>query len=509
MGPFDDLSAAPVKSEQWTRSEITLNVASDARNITFGVLSLGGARVQIRDVTITSMRTLPAVTALPAAPRNLSFREGEEGKMPPGWAVVPEPIEEQPAWRAWTNRKECLTASCAVLLSPLGSRADKRFGTLMQSFDASNYRGATVEFRVQVKLKSVQSGDSARVFVRTDPDSDNLLPANFITTSDSREVSGADWMEIAIARKVEPDAARISLGVELEGTGDSLWVDEASFKEVPSVEEPAPTVPETPQAGLSRARHENRQTDLEAPPSVFSAPEDATPDHAQQAKTINAAARLALRYVRNLPDFLCTEVISRAQNEGKKGWRNKDVLAIRVGFEGGEEHYRLLTVNGKPSKASLRSLGGAQTEGEFGSLMEQLFHPHAASFRFDRFETLRGHAVSVYRFEVPLEKSLFRLGVGTKRGLDEALSAYHGFVFIDRESNEVLRIEQIADPPPLFPLVEARSVLDYDHSTVGGQQFLLPVRAEDFMDSATVNSHNMVEFRDYQKFSAEAKIQFE
>jgi hypothetical protein len=497
MGLLDDLSAAPVKSDEWTRSEIILSVAADATNVTFGVLSQGGARVQIRDVSITPMRSLAPLTGLPAAPRNLSFQEGEEGKTPPGWAVEPELVAELNGYHAWTSHKGCVTASCAVLLSPSGAGTDKLFGTLMQSFNASAYRGATVEFHVRVNLQSASPANSAHVFVRSDPDDDNLLPANFITDSDSREVSGADWTEIAIAHRVGQDAARISLGVELEGTGGTLWLDDISFHEVP------------PPVDLTQAHHEIRETDLVIPPPAISAPESAPPDHAQQAKTINAAARLALRYVRNLPDFLCTEVITRAQNQGNKGWRNKDVLAIRVGFERGAERYRLLTVNGKASKASLRSLGGAQTEGEFGSLLEQLFHPHAASFSFNRFESLRGHAVAVYRFEVPLENSLFRLGVGTKRGVNETLSAYNGFVFIDRESNEVLRIEQIADPPPLFPLLGARNVLDYEHSDVGGERYLLPVRAETFVQSTTVTSHNVVEFRDYQKFSAEAKIQFE
>jgi len=82
-------------------------------------------------------------------------------------------------------------------------------------------------------------------------------------------------------------------------------------------------------------------------------------------------------------------------------------------------------VNGKASKASLRSLGGAQTEGEFGSLMEQLFHPHSASFRFERFES-REVIPWLFTGSRSPGKILFSFGARYEAKPERTLSAYYG-----------------------------------------------------------------------------------
>ena len=50
-GFSDNMDDRPVRSSDWTRCEITAEIGDDARFINFGVLSIGGGRVWIDDVS--------------------------------------------------------------------------------------------------------------------------------------------------------------------------------------------------------------------------------------------------------------------------------------------------------------------------------------------------------------------------------------------------------------------------------------------------------------------------
>jgi hypothetical protein len=65
------------------------------------------------------------------------------------------------------------------------------------------------------------------------------------------------------------------------------------------------------------------------------------------------------------------------------------------------------------------------------------------------------------------------------------------------------------DIPPDFPVQQAGTTLDYDYAEIGGQQYILPLRAVVRMRSSKFLSKNEVEFRMYRKFGAEATIKFD
>jgi len=83
-------------------------------------------------------------------------------------------------------------------------------------------------------------------------------------------------------------------------------------------------------------------------------------------------------------------------------------------------------------------------------------------------------------------------------------------LYVDRDTGETLRVNQIADSiPEDFPVTAASTRLDYDFVSVGGRQFLLPLHAEVRLTSREISTRNEVEFRGYRKFSGESKITFE
>ena len=118
----------------------------------------------------------------------------------------------------------------------------------------------------------------------------------------------------------------------------------------------------------------------------------------------------------------------------------------------------------------------------------------------------------VFSFRVPLETSEYRISYGHERSAEQVITVgYSGSIFIDKETNMVVRLKFQADNIPAgFPVQAAFEQLDYDYQKIGDQEFLLPLVAEmrGKVDGKTMY-RNTIEFRMYNRFSADAVIKFD
>ncbi len=127
-------------------------------------------------------------------------------------------------------------------------------------------------------------------------------------------------------------------------------------------------------------------------------------------------------------------------------------------------------------------------------------------------DTLRGRRTIVYEYEVKKQFSHQTLGWGEGGSLkQQTVSGYRGRIWIDRENNRVLRIEDIsAEIDPGFPITAASKLIDYDWVAINEQQHLLPSRAVVELTARdrgqTEQTRNEILFRGYRKFGAEVKI---
>jgi hypothetical protein len=240
-------------------------------------------------------------------------------------------------------------------------------------------------------------------------------------------------------------------------------------------------------------------------------PHGPVPAVAQQQIIINAARDRALAYSHSLPDFFCEEIVRRFENS-RGSWQSKDTLDIKLTYFEKKEKYELLRLNGRQTVRTLESVGGSLSQGEFGSLLGSLFAGDSATrFRWDHWTTLRGRPAHVFQFRILAAHSSyrieFRMGAGA---LASTVAGQHGFVYIDRDSNAVLKIMSDADSiPRSFPVRMAHTVLDFGFTDVGGKEFLLPLRAEVRLGSDYVLTKNEVDFRSYRKFGSEATVTFQ
>jgi hypothetical protein len=283
------------------------------------------------------------------------------------------------------------------------------------------------------------------------------------------------------------------------------WIDERTVEELESAGAGPKAVAE-----LERLRDVSRGLPAPAAAAVF--PHPGTPSIDDQRRIVHEAQHNALDYARSLPDFVCNEVIRR-YDDTRGTWDLKDTLEVKLSYFDRKEDYHLLTVNGRASTRSLFEVGGAVSEGEFGTMLYSIFVGESkAVFRWDHWTTLRKRPAHVFTFRIAAENSMYRMqySSGPRFGRTGIIAGQNGFVYVDAETNEILRIVADADSiPPDFPVQQSSTKLDYDFTEIGGRRFLLPIRAEVRMGTEHLHTRNLVEFHGYRKFTGESTITFQ
>jgi len=243
----------------------------------------------------------------------------------------------------------------------------------------------------------------------------------------------------------------------------------------------------------------------------FAAPAAKPPSSEEQSRVLESARRTALAYTKTLPDFICSEVISRYSDASGKGkdWSAVDSLMVLLSYFGRQEHYRLVQVNHQPDNASYDSLPGATSQGEFGTMLRRVFEPScAAKFQWRSWEDLRKRSVQMYSYSVARANSTLSLTYANGSDSGEMVAGYHGLVSIDPGSGTALRVTLEADGLKDFQVTLAGTTLDYDYARIGGQRYLLPLKAETLMRSGGGMTRNVVDFLSYQKFDVGSDILF-
>ena len=234
------------------------------------------------------------------------------------------------------------------------------------------------------------------------------------------------------------------------------------------------------------------------------------PSEEEQRRIIEEARRNALEYTDGLPDFVCLQITRRFVDPSglEMDWLKYDEIKTRVSYFENHENYEVMSVNNKVTSRTMLELGGAISTGEFGSMLAELFSPSTeAEFRWARHSLLRGHGVYVFHLYVPRHRSRWQISFQGERKL---IAGYRGLVYIDKETERVLRVVTKADDMPAdFPIQEAQQRLDYDLTDISGREFLLPLKAQMRMRRGRTLTRNNTEFRLYRKFSVEATITFD
>jgi hypothetical protein len=249
----------------------------------------------------------------------------------------------------------------------------------------------------------------------------------------------------------------------------------------------------------------------------------------EQTNVIESARTLAMQYTHVLPDFICTQTthrtITRAMDSngnfgagvsgrspiaamaGSSGYMS-DNIDEQLTYVGGKESYEVLTVNGrKVHNVDHMQFQGATSEGEFGSMLVQVFDPTShTTFKWGGTANVSGRRVWIYEFLVPKESGTEVIARDSNK---EILVSISGQVYIDPGTKEVLEIASKLDLPSGFPIRLAQRNIEFARREIAGKNYSLPTRSLVHMEDGKSVYDNRIEFKNYHRFASDSTIHFD
>lgn len=226
---------------------------------------------------------------------------------------------------------------------------------------------------------------------------------------------------------------------------------------------------------------------------------------------IDQAREAAFAFTETLPNYVVKQFTTRYATQAATGnhtsWNALDTVTADVVCENGTEKYKNILVNGRPPKDGIEKTG-SWSSGEFSSLLQDVLSPLTnADFHGKRSTTIANRAAYKYDFSVEQPNSHWHVYAETQ----SYVPAYNGTIWIDKETFRALRVELSAQSMPReFPLDTVESAVDYDYVLIGDSKFLLPVHSEALSceRGTSMCTRNVIDFRNYKKFSADSSITF-
>ncbi len=223
-----------------------------------------------------------------------------------------------------------------------------------------------------------------------------------------------------------------------------------------------------------------------------------------------ARARLANDQVyADLQSFVCAEQIERFKGPvtGENG-RHIDSVSARISFENGTEHYTEIRQNNR-QRASLSSIAGAWSEGEFGTLLEQtqiLLKTRPVLFR--TYTDLDGTPVAVYSFEVSEQDSPWDLNIASR----DYRIGFRTEMWVSRASGQILQINRTSTSiPPGMGISELHWNVKLKAVELNGRTWLLPDTAKYAVlyEGKGRSEWNTMTFAEYHRYGSEVALRFD
>jgi hypothetical protein len=238
------------------------------------------------------------------------------------------------------------------------------------------------------------------------------------------------------------------------------------------------------------------------------APAPKTPGANTDAGMIAGAREAAATFTATLPNYLVQQLTIRYFSPGSPPrWQLLDQVTADLAYVDGKEDYRNFRIDGKPIARPEQS--GSWSTGEFSTTLEDVLSTATnASFRRRGEQKVAGRRAVVFDYSVAQPNSHWTVVSPDDRRYNPA---YEGATWIDQDTHRVLRIEQRTSSLPRdWPFKGVEWVLEYGYVTIDQKTYLLPDRAENVgcMSGSGACTRNVIEFRNYRKFTTESNVKF-
>jgi hypothetical protein len=253
------------------------------------------------------------------------------------------------------------------------------------------------------------------------------------------------------------------------------------------------------------------------PLAVVGLAQEAPPSADMQKSVLRAVTEFAHDYQEHIPNFTCVRTTEHMfASPATNQWRREAKITNELSFYEHEEHYRLLAVDDVPAKKipnRSKAEGWVEMNGNFGWILKQLFDPKVhPNFQWRGWESLQGRRAMVFSYRVVLaESQAISTTCSSWIVFDrcrEKNYAFHGLLFVDAESHDILRIADVPDGLPVS-YIQGNTSVDFGRVTVAGGEYLLPIADRIETNSGKVLFRNDSTYTDYRKFVAESTLKTE
>ena len=208
-----------------------------------------------------------------------------------------------------------------------------------------------------------------------------------------------------------------------------------------------------------------------------------------------------------LPNCSCLETVRRDHQPAGGTMRPLDTIRLEVLYSDHHELYASPGDRGFSDNQPVEFVGsGLIGNGHFALFLSGIVTEHGPSYEYKGEELLAGRRLARYEFRVPVSLS------GQTITLEEGSGTVgtKGSFWADPATYEIVRIAMQAEEiPPTLPVVEFVTTIDYAHTNLAGQDFLLPQSADYRMVKFSgEESRNHIEFTHCRLYGAESAISF-
>ena len=388
-----------------------------------------------------------------------------------------------------------------VIFDKAGNQEERKTASLPFDHDSAKAPGKGDTHSAGTMEVENSEGGSSRASDSSSSSSAPSSTASGDSDPDRPTLKRSDSSQASSSPQPDPDSDRPTL---TRKPGSSTQASTAASPAAASPSAPsapaAPGAPAAPPAPVAAA----------SPPAPRTAARPPAPPVAYNDDILDAARDASDKLTEGLPNFIVQQNTTRYfTTVFPAQWRVLDTVGAEVVSVNGREDYRNFTVNGKASSRPPEK-SGAWSTGEFQTTLVDLFNPYTqASFRKSTDDTLNGRSAFTYNFRVLQENSTW--DIIAPNG-EKATPAFTGTVWIDKQSHNVMRIEEESGPMPAsFVFDKAEAVVEYGFVSIEGKSYVLPTHSEIMTcqrgsDACTKNEIN---FQNYRKFTADSTITFD
>ena len=283
-----------------------------------------------------------------------------------------------------------------------------------------------------------------------------------------------------------------------------------------------------------------RELQIQADRSAFLEPpaseqvEAPRPAMEEQRLIIARTIRYTAGFIHGLPDFICTEVIRRLDDDPTRRsdkaekWKHirlLDTVVQQLTFNHGQESSVFQMVNGRPYRGK-QALSGMVTRGEFGNMLGMMLLGNSdMKAWWSHWEMIDGKRLAVFHYAVDKAHSQYAVSyccheIRTPDGRilpSTIIVAFEGELFLDPATGTIYRATwQTVHVPSGFPTRLTSTLVDYRQVDIGGRSYMCPVKSVSVSDSVMysaigpftypLHSINEARFTQYRKFAADATL---